>query len=314
MGMVHNNVRDFNAVLTMFAKEVGYTIEYASLREAALMCRDAITFTPPYADGGGKGETKQAELVGKRAVARDLNTLFVAVNDKTKAAGAMHLNRLASSARLRQFNDFSLAHKAARESGIIFDSNVATKIVRDSDVLRAYQKAQNFFNTSSVKMGNNVVQDLAPVHRRYKYTSRQGKTKIIKNQGDYLGRFLVGSKSELNAYIKQQQNLVGKLKAGWWNVMQALPKPKKKGLEQNFGRKGVAGYVKKFPGNAIHNVYTSPSAVSIRFGNAIGNAGEKATKNNVEGLMYTAAILRMSRDMDQLLKRDANNFNNGTIR
>ena len=314
MGLVHGDVRSFNKALTEFAKEVGWTIEYAALREAALMCRDAITFTPPYADGGGKGETKQAELVGKRAVARDLNTLFVAVNDKTRVAGAMHLNNLASSAKMRRFEDFTVAHKAARDSSIRFQSEVVNKIVRDSDIIRAYRKAQNFFNTSQGNLGNKIVEDLAPVHRRYKYTSRQGKTRIIKHQGDYLGKFLVQSKSQLNAYIKEQQNLVGKLKSGWWNVMQALPKPKKKGVEQNFGRKGVSGYVKKFPGNAIHNVYTTPSAVSIRFGNAIGNAGEKATKNNVEGLMYGAAINRIERDLEKFLNRDAKNFNNGTIR
>jgi hypothetical protein len=47
MGLVHNNVNTFNRALTAFAQEVGYTIEYAALREAALMCRDAIIFTPP---------------------------------------------------------------------------------------------------------------------------------------------------------------------------------------------------------------------------------------------------------------------------
>lgn len=314
MGLIHGDVRSFNKALTEFAREVGYTIEYSALREAALMCRDAITFTPPFADGGGKGETKQAELVGNRAVARDINTLFVAVNDKTRVAGAIHLNNLASSAKMRRFADFTVAHKAAQDSSIRFQSDVVNKIVRDSDIIRAYGKAQNFFNASQVNLGNKVVEDIAPIHRRYKYTSRQGKTKIMKNQGDYLGKFLVQSKSQLNAYIKEQQNLVGKLKSGWWNVMQSLPKPKKKGVEQNFGRKGVANYVKKFPGNAIHNVYTSPSAVSIRFGNAIGNAGDKATKNNVEGLMYATAYNRIYRDLQQFLSRDVKNFNNGSIR
>jgi hypothetical protein len=42
MGLVHNNVITFNRALTAFAQEVGFTIEYAALREAALMCRDAI--------------------------------------------------------------------------------------------------------------------------------------------------------------------------------------------------------------------------------------------------------------------------------
>lgn len=314
MSLAHNNVISFNRALTAFAQEVGYTIEYASLREAALMCRDAITFTPPYADGGGKGETKQAELQGKRAVERDLNDLFVAKNSPKRVAGGMLINDIAAAARNRDFASFSLAMKAAKDKSLSFDSVIVNAITRDNDMLRAYSKAQNFFNKTDLRRGVGVVEDLAPIHKRYKYTSRQGKTKIIKHQGNYLGKFLVKSQSELNRYIKSQQDMVGKLKSGWWNVMQTLPKPKKKGVDQTFGRKGVAGYVKKFPGNNFHTIYKTDKAVMLRFGNMIGNAGEKATKNNVLGLVYNTAILRMERDAEQMLKRDTTKFNNGSIR
>lgn len=314
MGLAHNNVITFNRALTAFAKEVGYTIEYAALREAALMCRDAITFTPPFAQGGGKGETKQAELQGKRAVERDLNDLFVAKNSPKRVAGGMLINDIAAAARNRDFASFSLAMKAAKDKSLNFDSVIVNAITRDDDMLRAYKKAQNFFNKTDLRRGVGVVDDLEPIHKRYKYTSRQGKTKIIKHQGNYLGKFLVNSQSELNRYIKSQQEMVGKLKSGWWNVMQTLPKPQKKGVDKTFGRKGVAGYVKKFPGNNFHTIYKTDKAVMLRFGNMIGNAGEKATKNNVLGLVYNTAILRMERDAEQMLKRDANNFNNGSIR
>lgn len=314
MGLAHNNVITFNRALTAFAQEVGFTIEYAALREAALMCRDAITFTPPYADGGGKGETKQAELQGKRAVQRDLNDLFVAKNSPKRVAGGMLINDIAAAARNRDFAGFSLAMKAAKDKSLNFDSVIVNAITRDDDMLRAYRKAQNFFNKTDLRRGVGVVDDLAPIHKRYKYTSRQGKTKIIKHQGNYLGKFLVKSQSELNRYIKSQQDMVGKLKSGWWNVMQTLPKPKKKGVDQTFGRKGVAGYVKKFHGNNFHTIYKTDKAVMLRFGNMIGNAGEKATKNNVLGLVYNTAILRMERDAEQMLKRDAGNFNAGRIR
>jgi hypothetical protein len=315
MGMViHQNVASFNKALSTIAKEFGYTIEYAALREAALMCRDAIIFTPPFADGGGQGQTKQAELQGKRAVARDINKLFVAINDKGRVAGAMLLNNLASSAKNGDFASFQIAKKAAQEKVANFDNPIINKIVADNDALRAYSKAQNFFNTTSLRMGNKVVEDIAPIHRRYKYISNQGKTRIVRHQGDYLGKFLVKSKSELNAYIKQQQNLVGKLKSGWWNVMQTLPKPKKKGVDQTFGRKGVAAYVKKFPGNNAHKLYASDKAVSLSFSNLIGNAGEKATANNVEGMVYSNAVIRMGRDLEQFLNRDVAGFNSGRIR
>ena len=314
MGLVHANITTFNKALTSFAQEVGWTIEYASLREAALMCRDAIVFTPPFVAGGGGGETKQAELVGKRAVERDINVLFVAKNDKTKVAGAMMLNNLAFASKMRNYGDFTKAKRMAQERSINFDAIIPNKIVADSDIARAYRKAQNFFNMSNGQSANEIVTDIRPIHNRFKRLTRQGKTKIDKGRGDYLGKFLVNSKAELKSYIKERQEEVGKLKAGWWNAMQALPKPKKKGVEQNFGRKGVAGYVKKHPGNVILSVYTTERSASIRIGNTIGNNDDKATKNNVLNLIYGNAVARIERDLDKFLNRDVIDFNSGKIR
>lgn len=314
MGLIHSNAASFNAALSAFAQEVGWTIEYAALREAALMCRDAIVFTPPFVAGGGGGETKQAELVGRRAVERDINKIFIAKNDKARVAQAMLLNNLAVAAKHRNYGDFTKAIQAANDKTIQFDALIPNKIVADSDKLRAYKKAQNFFNQSVVGQGNVVVDDLRPIHDRLKRLTRQGKTRIDKGRGDYLGKFLVSSKSELNAYIKERQAEVGKLKSGWWNVMQVIPKPKKKGVDQTFGRKGVAGYVKKFSGNNIQRLYSTQKAVNYSFGNLIGNMDNMATKNNVEGLVYANAENRIIRDTDQLLNRDKRDFNNGQIR
>jgi hypothetical protein len=313
VGLVHSNVGTFNKALTAFAQEVGFTIEYAALREAALMCRDAIVFTPPFVAGGGGGETKQAELVGRNAVARDINNIFVAQNDKSRIAGAVLLNNMASAAKRRNYGDFTKALQAANDKTIQFDAIIPNKIIADSDTLRAYKKAQNFFNQSTGLQGTETVSDLRPIHNRLKRLSRQGKTRIEKGRGDYMGKFLVKSKGELNAYIKERQDEVGKLKSGWWNVMQVIPKPKKKGVDQTFGRKGVAAYVKKFPGNNFQRLYSTPRAVNYSFGNMIGNADDKASKNNVEGLIYANAIARIERDTEQLLRRDAESFNAGRI-
>jgi len=74
VGLVHANVTTFNKALTSLAQEVGWTIEYAALREAALMCRDAIIFTPPFAPGGGKGETKQYAAIAARMLGANCKT------------------------------------------------------------------------------------------------------------------------------------------------------------------------------------------------------------------------------------------------
>lgn len=312
MGVSHASVETFNRALGAFATEVGWTIEYAALREAALMCRDAITFTPPFEEGGGAGETKQAELAGKRAVERDIRSIFVVRGELVgKTAGAIMLHNIATAARRRNFGEFIAATRAA--DGITFDAIIPNKIVADSDRLRAYKKAQNFFNHSPGTPAIKTVDELRPIHDRVKSISRKGKTKITTNQGNYNGKFLVASAAKLKAYIKMRQKEVGKLKSGWWNVIMSLPKPKKKGVDQNFGRKGVASYVKKFPGNNFQSVYTSPKAASIRFGNLIGNVGGIADHFTVTSIIYGNAVARMERDTEQMLERDASGFNAGSI-
>jgi hypothetical protein len=314
VGFVHTKVETFNKALDEFAKEAGWTMEYTILREGALMCRDAIIFTPPFIGGGGGGETKQAEIVGKNAVKRDINSLFVAVNDKAKISGAMMLNQLASAAKMRDFASFENARAQISNRTISFDSHLANKFAADGDPQRAYLKAQNFFNKYKVRPANLPVDDLRSVHDQYKHLTRQGKTRITRGQGDYLGKFLVKSKGELNAYIKTRQEEVGKLKSGWWNVIEALPKPKKKGVEQNFGRKGVAAYVKKFPGNNMQAFISTPDRVSLLIGNQIGNNDDVASRNNVMNLIYANAVARIEKDLEQMIKRDVQKFNNGEIR
>lgn len=313
MALVYSTAAEFNSALSAFARGVGYTIEYAALREASLMCRDALVFTPPFKYGGGGGETKQAELVGDAAVKRDINSIFVAQNDKSKVTASMHLKSLSYNAGTRNFGDFNKARQAARQSGIEFASGILNKIIRDTNEQRAFAKATNYFSSVPVRQQFEMVQDLEPIHHRLKWISRQGKTKITKNQGGYgANKFMVSSKSELNAYIKKEQALVGKLKSGWWNVLMSMPKPRKNGAEKKFGQKGVASYVKRFSGNTILFVNSRENAVNVLFGNSIGDNDDKGTMNNVLALMYTASINRMAKDLDQFLDRDARRFNAGS--
>lgn len=290
-------------------------MEYVLLREAALMCRDAIIFTPPFVDGGGGGETKQAELVGRKAVARDIRRIFIPKTDKARVNGMMMLKQMSNAAKQRDFASFTEARKMLSTSPVRLDSVIVNNITKDGDEMRAYKKAQNFFNKASVMRMNPPTENMRQVHNEYLFVTRGGRKRFDKSKLDFTGRYFVNSKGELNAYIKKRQDEVGKLKSGWWNVLESLPKPKKKGVEQNFGRKGVAGYVKNFPGkNAFQFVVSTTDTVEVNFGNAIGNINGVAARNNVERLMYSNAIARIRKDLQQMADRDRENFNNGSIR
>ena len=314
MGLVHTKAETFNKALEEFAKESGWTMEYAILREAALMCRDAIIFTPPFVAGGGGGETKQAELVGRRAVERDIRRIFIPQNDTARINGLMMLKQLSNSAKNRDLSGFIEAKRQLATSSVRLDTLVGSRIINDSDETRAYRKAQNFFSKTSVARMNPPTTDMKGVHKQYLYMTRGGRKRFDQSKLDFTGRYFVKSKGELNAYIKSQQEFVGQLKSGWWNVIEALPKPKKKGVEQNFGRKGVAAYVKKFPGNNIQSLTSTSDRVSLLIGNQIGNNDDVASRNNVMGLVYANAVARIERDLQQMLNRDAQKFNNGEIR
>jgi hypothetical protein len=314
VGLVHATAESLNKALDEYAKEVGWTMEYTILREGALMCRDAIIFTPPFVDGGGGGETKQSELVGRRAVDRDIRRIFVPQNDTARVNGLMMLKQLSNAAKNRDYSSFIDAKRQLNTSTVKLDTLVGSRIINDSDDTRAYRKAQNFFSKSSVARMNPPTTDMKAVHKQYLYMTRGGRKRFDQSKLDFTGRYFVKSKGELNAYIKSQQENVGRLKSAWWNVIEALPKPKKKGVEQNFGRKGVAAYVKKFPGNNIQSLVSTSSIVSLIIGNQIGNSDDVATRNNVLPQMIGNAVARINRDLEQMLNRDNQKFNNGEIR
>jgi len=308
MGLRKATAEEFGIALRHFSKTVGWSMEFTAIREAGLMSRDSITFTPPLVSGGGRGETKQAELTGKAAVERDIRSIFTAENDRTRSPAAILLNRMGIAAKYRNWTDFNKAKKEIVAAGITFDSVLTNKIAQDADTTRSFKKAQNYFNQIQVKMsdyGSQVVVDMKYIHDRLKYQNRQGRTKIIKHQGDQKGRYLVSSKAELNNYIKLQQTQVGKLKAGWWNVIVSLPEPSVRYKAGDWGKKGVAGYVKKFPGVGCYLTFKfSENNAEIIFANPIGDNDGVSSFFHVQELVYGQAMNRIAMDLQQLLGRN----------
>lgn len=308
MALRKASAEEFAACLAKFSKAVGWSMEFTAIREAALMSRDSIIFSPPLVAGGGRGETKQAELAGKAAVARDINAIFVAENDRKRSPAAILLNRMAVAAKFRNWSEFNKTRKEIQTAGITFDSVLTNKLAQDADSTRAFKKAQNYFNQIQVRMndyGSTVVTDLKYIHERLRYQNRKGRNRVIKNMGEQKGRYLVATKAELNDYIKLRQMEVGKLKAGWWNVIVSLPTPTVRYKAGDFGKKGVAGYVKKFPGVGCYLSFRfTPNDAELVFANPIGDNDGVSSFFQVQELVYGNAIKRMELDIEQLLQRD----------
>jgi hypothetical protein len=230
------SVNKFIATLQKFAAKTGQSMRDASLEQAALICQDAATFTPPMPKGGGRGLSKAAQTAGDEAVAGDIRKIFVAANDRnTNAASALLTNQLAYATKSNDIGLFNKIIGKGTLSALKGLSPIMRKIANDQDYTRAFAKAKNYFNTTNpiqTEYGQGFIGDLRAPHNRIKgkFGGRIGKnirpTKI---------KLLVESKGDLSAYIKERQAMVGMVKSGWASALRSLPKPVINGIPKNFG-------------------------------------------------------------------------------
>jgi len=313
MGLRIASKQEFLKALQEFSVETGRSLESVAISSAAYACLDSMRFTPPLAPGGGGGEGKAAEMVGNRAIDRDVKSLFVAANDKGRAPAAIILMRMQGAARMRNMGDFIKAQSEAKQVGLTLDTIVGNKIIQDGDAVRAYKKAANYFNQASVKMTEYgtplITNDLRAVHDAAKRQSG-GKTKISAGMGDYRGKYLVESTSVLMNYIKERQRQVGFLKAGWWNVLTSLPLPKNKKGNPKLASKTVSGYVKRFPGAPVSvTKSTDVSMTNLTIANMNGDNDGMATKFDVPNIVYGQAIRRIEGALENEMIANARKFN-----
>ena len=230
------SVNKFIATLQRFAAKTGQSMRDASLEQAALICQDAATFTPPMPKGGGRGLSKAAQTAGDNAVAGDIRKIFVAANDRnSNSASALLTNQLAYATKTNDLSLFNKVIGGGKLEALKGLSPIMRKIANDQDHARAFQKAKNYFNTTNpvkTDYGQGFVGDLRATHNRIKgkFGGRIGKnirpTKI---------KLLVESKGDLSAYIKERQAMVGMVKSGWASALRSLPKPVINGIPKNFG-------------------------------------------------------------------------------
>jgi hypothetical protein len=230
------SVNKFIATLQRFAAKTGQSMRDASLEQAALICQDAATFTPPMPKGGGRGLSKAAQTAGDNAVAGDIRKIFVAANDRnSNSASALLTNQLAYATKANDLSLFNKVIGGGKLEALKGLSPIMRKIANDQDHARAFAKAKNYFNTTNpvkTDYGQGFVGDLRAPHNRIKgkFGGRIGKnirpTKI---------KLLVESQGDLSAYIKERQAMVGMVKSGWASALRSLPKPVINGIPKNFG-------------------------------------------------------------------------------
>ena len=303
------------------------------IEEAALTCRELMVFTPPLVKGGGKGLTKAAEVAGKMAVEKDIMSIFKS-NADPEGRSAFSLMGAAVAS-----GDKSLFEKA-RKDGV---SNKNAKgifrgVLDDPDPERAFRQFANRFRAAfeaqagqaaapkkqGVKRGSGgrFVAGEAAKARQVVLSSIGSHHESVKNNAN--GRIRkngygvrpelrqMADAAALKAYIKLQQQKVGRLKAGWLDVIMSLPKPETPGISKNYGIKGVPAWVTK---NRAGNGYTSfrgqPASANfgLTIGNSIGdNDGVSTDAKTLEKVMAVRTG-KLFKRADALLQYGIDKFN-----
>jgi hypothetical protein len=303
---------EFMQAITEFAKNVGKDLHDVMIQQAGLACFDAMRFTPPLPKGGKDGLSKKAEKTGEGAVKRDIGTIAVAIDDR-KASKFMFFRAVCNTLYAGDRGQFtSLMKKYAGKAEM--SNNVFYKIAADSDQDRAFSKAKNLFAKYVPRHSDygtdHIVHDIDAIHERILKT-KNGR--IVRNGGpgfNWLNKYLVQSKANLQAYIKKKQAEVGRLKAGWAGAMKGLPPMKGKQIKR-FGGK-VPTWISR---HGVTQGYTVASMsnysnLSIKVGNSIGDNDNVATDADVPNIVYGNRVKQMHAELEKYFIRNAEKFNN----
>jgi hypothetical protein len=303
------SLADFNAAMRHFAEEVKGDMEMVTREQIRLMCRDAMTFTPPMPAGGDRGLSSAAHKAGMGKTAKDIKRIFIPADSPKKGMPVL-LRRVINSVRgddRQAYMDIHGNFNSAKAKGI---SPVMRKILDDTSWERSFKKAKNYLNKANIfgqiRPIEGQTNDLRGIHDKYK-NAVNGRWK--RNQPVGGPQYMVGSVQQLQAYIAERQAKVGRVKSGWAAVLEQVPKPvTKKGVERNFGAYDAPWVdANKRSAQGVFSASRSPGFVSMTVMNMIGNvnnvAGEAGTENLVYGnrvkQMRAAVLARLEKTLAQ---------------
>lgn len=289
------SLADFNAAMRHFAAEVKADMEMVTREQIRLMCRDAMTFTPPMPAGGGRGLSSAAHKAGMGKTAKDIKRIFIPADSPKKGMPVL-LRRVINSVRgddRQAFMEIYGNFDSGKARGI---SPVMRKILEDVSWERSFKKAKNYLNKANIfgqiRAIEGQTNDLRGIHDKYK-NAVNGRWK--RNQPVGGPQYMVGSVQQLQAYIAERQAKVGRVKSGWAAVLAQVPKPvTKKGVERNFGAYDAPWVdANKRSAQGVFSASRSPGFVSMTVMNLIGNINNVAGEAGTENLVYGNRVKQM---------------------
>ena len=282
------SLADFNAAMRHFAEEVKADMEITTREQIRLMCRDAMTFTPPMPAGGGRGLSSAAHKAGMGKTAKDIKRIFIPADSPKKGMPVL-LRRVINSVRGDDRQAFMEIYGNFDSGKARSISPVMRKILEDTSWERSFKKAKNYLNKANIfgqiRAIEGQTNDLRGIHDKYK-NAVNGRWK--RNQPVGGPQYMVGSVQQLQSYIAERQAKVGRVKAGWASVMEQVPKPvNKKGVERNYGVYNAPWVdANKRSAQGVFVAARSPGRVSMAVTNFIGNINNISDDAGTENIVY----------------------------
>jgi hypothetical protein len=301
---------EFQQACEDFAKGLGVDTHDVAIRQAHLICMDAMDFTPPMLKSGGGGLSDEARMMGEGAVKADINSIAVSAN---KRSAAFLMYRKLGEAAFRNdrgyfdrvMNNSSSALKTVRNSIMI-------KIANDPDHERAFKKARNLFaravpqNTSD-GLYDKIYTDIKEPHEKMK-TKYHGRKIREKLKSNWMNKFITDYQYVITNEYERSKKSVGVLKAGWAKAKARIPKMKGRVVKKPGGSVNKWILRHSAPTGILDYSY-SDTNLRISIINTMGNNNNVASTAGTKNIVYGNRVKQMPAELQHILAANAEKFN-----
>jgi hypothetical protein len=324
-GIVPRSRDEFMAAIKAFSQGTGDGMRDVFLEQGALCCRDSMIFTPPIVKAGGDGMSKEAKFAGELAIQKDVKSVMVGERSGSTRARRGRLFRKLGSASFT--NNPAKFWKLASDNSELFAGNGlwSRMFGNGFGTDKGFNKLKNYFGKIGREEASNIfnrpiVESREQVRQIHETARKRFGGRIVKNGGpgiDFWQRAVVKD-GVLEAYIKERIKMVGRIKAGWVDTLNKLPKPTNlsgPASRKNSGRSQIPLWIKR---HAKSDGYVQMSMrqadqliIDITLGNRIGDTDFIATDADTKNLVYGNRVKQMPAMLENMLQAQKEKFNRG---
>jgi len=262
--------------LQAYAQIMGMAVSKVLRKQARLFCQDMIDYTLPVENGPGTGHggTMGAKKITENNVRVDIELVFAPLGYASMKSVADFDNKGVFSAWLRE--------RKAMPTVVLPDFLKDMDVFDGSNQFPAFQKfASKLKNDPG---GDNLTMAYSGSVKTLHEAARGGPRNYATSPNVGPGRtyFITDYNAKVEPYVRQVQNRVGRLKAGWYTA----------GMRLNYGNVKAPKWVinnQWGTGILIDNL-SNDTTPSVTVGNSMHKRHTEMTRDGIAWLWYKLAI------------------------